>query len=74
MVWTFGWVNLSTPEAQHIYCIELNREVGLLHTDKQGDRSLIHGWIKETHLVNLCRNSLYREVVFRAVHMVEGEL
>lgn len=29
--------NHSHPEARHVYYIELNSEVGLLHTAKQGD-------------------------------------
>lgn len=43
--WALYWRN-STPETQCVYCIEVNREAGLLYTDNQGfwvDRTQLDG-------------------------------
>lgn len=73
-----GWRNLSTREALIIYSLvyrlnrgrviawRLNKEVRLLHTDKQGGRrQSLCSWIKGAGLVNLSRNNLCKEAVFR---------
>lgn len=38
VVWALGWRTGHTLKVQHVFVIELNREAGLLHTDKQGGR------------------------------------
>lgn len=43
--WALSWRN-CTPETQRVYCIEVNREAGLLYTDNQGfwvDRTQLDG-------------------------------
>jgi hypothetical protein len=34
-VGTLEWRSLGTPEARYVYCVELNREAGLLEINKK---------------------------------------
>lgn len=53
-----GWRNRSTQEARHVYCIELNREAGLLNTAEPGVGLIVYSWMEEAGLDNLSRHSL----------------
>lgn len=61
VVWALGWRNHSTLEGQHIYYIELDREAGLLYTDKQEAEFVPYIWIKEAGLANPSRKDLSRQ-------------
>lgn len=69
------WRNHITAEAQRSYYRDwteaeaeklhtAGQEGGLFHTDKQAG-VMVYGWMEETGLANLGRNSLCQGVIFR---------
>lgn len=65
---SFDYIQFSIQIEQRgrVICIRLNKEVRLLHTDKQGGRrQSLCSWIKGAGLVNLSRNNLCKEAVFK---------
>lgn len=69
--WRIKWNGLSNGEviaaldAQHVYYIQINRQVEL-NTENQGDRVIIYIYVnKEAGLANLGRCGLCRGAVLR---------
>lgn len=46
VIWALGEKSHIILQAQCVYCIQMNKEAGLLQTDEQGFRIILYSWTK----------------------------